>query len=150
MIWSWPGRVLQDLRSPALCELVDIAPTLMQAAGLEVPRSMQGSSLWPLLTGAADPAHHKSHVVCEFNDALGSAANAAPSHGSMYFDGRFKHNVYHGTGLGELFDLENDPGEFDNLWDDPAQRERRCALLAAHFDAMMATSDAGAERVAMY
>jgi arylsulfatase len=68
----------------------------------------------------------------------------------MLFDGRWKHNVYHGTGLGELFDLESDPGEFDNLWDDPAQRERRFALLREHLDAMMATSGAGPERVAMY
>jgi arylsulfatase A-like enzyme len=150
MILSWPGRVLQDLRSPALVELVDIAPTLMQAAGLDVPAFMQGVSLWPLLTGKADPAHHKKYVVSEFNDALGSAAISTPSHGSMLFDGRWKHNVYHGTGLGELFDLQSDPGEFDNLWQEPSQHERRCALLAEHFDAMMATSGAGAERVAMY
>ena len=35
----------------------------------------------------------------------------------MIFDGRHKLVVYHGTGLGELFDLEKDPHEFDNLWD---------------------------------
>jgi arylsulfatase A-like enzyme len=150
MIFSWPGRVLQDLRSPALVELVDIAPTLMQAAGLAVPPFMQGASLWPLLTGEAEPAHHKKYAVSEFNDALGSAAIDTPSHGSMLFDGRFKHVVYHGTGLGELFNLETDPGEFDNLWDDPAQHERRFALLREHFDAIMATSGAGPERVAMY
>jgi arylsulfatase A-like enzyme len=150
MIFSWPGRVLQDLRSPALVELVDIAPTLMQAAGLAVPPFMQGASLWPLLTGEAEPAHHKKYAVSEFNDALGSAAIDTPSHGSMLFDGRFKHVVYHGTGLGELFNLETDPGEFDNLWDHPAQHERRFALLREHFDAMMATSGAGPERVAMY
>jgi arylsulfatase A-like enzyme len=142
MIFSWPGRVLQDLRSPALVELVDIAPTLMQAAGLAVPPFMQGASLWPLLTGEAEPAHHKKYAVSEFNDALGSAAIDTPSHGSMLFDGRFKHVVYHGTGLGELFNLETDPGEFDNLWDHPAQHERRFALLREHFDAIMATSGA--------
>ena len=113
-----PGLIPANRRIQGPVGLVDIAPTLMQAAGLPVPASMQGSSLWPILTGEADPTHHKSHVVCEFNDALGSARIATPSHGSMFFDGRFKHNVYHGTGLGELFDLENDPGEFENLWDD--------------------------------
>jgi hypothetical protein len=67
----------------------------------------------------------------------------------MVFDGRYKHIVYHGTGLGELFDLACDPGEFDNLCDsaDPALRYD---LLARHLDAMMATSGAGPERTAMY
>ncbi|MEO1103832.1 MAG: sulfatase-like hydrolase/transferase, partial [Pseudomonadota bacterium] len=93
MIVSWPGRVLEGRRSDALVELVDIAPTLLEAAGMEVPPAMQGESLWPLLTGRADLQTHKPHVVCEFNDALGSAANPAPSHGSMMFDGRMKHIV---------------------------------------------------------
>ena len=32
---------------------------------------------------------------------------------------RHKLVTYHGHGLGELFDLEEDPGEFVNRWDDP-------------------------------
>jgi hypothetical protein len=87
--------------------------------------------------------------VAEFHDALGSTARPMASHASMYFDGRHKHVVYHTEGLGELFDLVEDPGEFDNLWDaaDPALRYD---LLRRHLDAMMATSDAGPERVSMY
>lgn len=150
MIFSWPGRVQQNLRSDALVELVDIAPTLLDAAGMTVPAGMQGKSLWPLLTGAVGPDHHKDHVVSEFNDALGSAAIPTPSHGSMLFDGRMKHIVYHGTGLGELYDLETDPGEFDNLFDDTAHAEARFDLLRRHFDAMMATSGAGSERQDIY
>jgi hypothetical protein len=61
-----------------------------------------------------------------------------------------KHILYHGTGLGELFDLETDPGEFENLFDDPALRELRFELVHRHIDAMMATSDAGIERIAVY
>jgi hypothetical protein len=68
----------------------------------------------------------------------------------MYFDGRYKHILYHGTGLGELFDLEEDPGEFDNLFDDPACRALRFDLVHKHFDALMATSSAGIERAAIY
>lgn len=150
MIVSWPGHIAENVRSDGLVELVDIAPTLLEGAGLPVPSGMQGTSLWPILTGKADPATHKKHVVCEFNDALGSASNAASSHGSMYFDGRYKHIVYHGTELGELFDLETDPGEFDNLFHDPAHKDLRADLMRRHFDAMMATSGAGAERIAIY
>ena len=28
--------------------------------------------------------------------------------------------IYHGHGLGELFDMQKDPHEFNNLWHDPA------------------------------
>ena len=31
--------------------------------------------------------------------------------------------------FGQLFDLENDPGEVDNLWDDPAYVESKRELL---------------------
>jgi arylsulfatase len=150
MIWSMPGRILEDVQSKGLVELVDIAPTLLEAAGIPIPGAMQGKSLWPLLTGKTDPQFHKPCVVSEFNDALGSAAIPTPSHGSMYFDGRYKHIVYHGTGLGELFNLESDPGEFENLFDDPGCRELRFDLVQRHFDAMMATSSAGVERTAIY
>jgi hypothetical protein len=68
----------------------------------------------------------------------------------MNFDGRYKTIVYHGHGFGELFDLENDPGEFINLWDDPGSQTLRHSLLHNHLDAVMATSDAGIERIGKF
>ena len=38
----------------AVTQNIDIAPTLLEASGLKVPASMQGRSLWPLLTGRHD------------------------------------------------------------------------------------------------
>jgi arylsulfatase len=149
MILAWRGRFLENLQSEALVELVDIAPTLLDAAGLTLPAAMQGTSVVPLLTGRGAPHVHKEHVVAEFHDALGSTARPMASHASMYFDGRYKHVVYHTEGLGELFDLTADPGEFDDLWD-TASPALRYDLLRRHFDAMMATSDAGPERVSIY
>ncbi len=150
LIVRWPAAVKGGWRTSALVELVDLAPTLLEAAGLEAPSAMQGKSLLPLLRGRADPDVHKARVVAEYNDALGSTRVPMPSHATMYFDGRYKMAVYHGQGLGELFDLEADPGEFDNLWDDPGARDLRHELLHKHFDAMMATSDAGIARAGRY
>ncbi|MEZ5593410.1 MAG: hypothetical protein R3F53_22945 [Gammaproteobacteria bacterium] len=73
-----------------------------------------------------------------------------PTHATMRFDGRYKSVVYHGLDLGEIYDLQNDPGEFDNLWDIPAAHELKCQLLHAHLDAVMATSSAGIERVGRF
>jgi hypothetical protein len=68
----------------------------------------------------------------------------------MYFDGRYKSVVYHGLDLGELFDLQADPGEFDDLWSRRDARDLRSELVHRHFDAIMATSSAGIERAGMY
>ncbi len=150
MIFSWPARFASGLQSEALVESVDVAPTLLEAAGLPVPESMQGRSLLPLLEGRADPHRHKDCVVSEFKDSIGGPAHTDHSHGSMVFDGRYKSVVYHGHRIGELYDLQSDPGEFDNLWDDPAARELKAERIRAHLDAMMATVSAGPPRSGAY
>jgi arylsulfatase A-like enzyme len=145
MIWSWPGHVKAGQVSEALVELVDICPTLLEAAGVEIPWTVQGKSLLPILDGRADPAHHKSHVICEFNDAIGIERDH--SHGTMVFDGRYKSIIYHGHPIGEIFDQRVDPDEFTNLWHDIALRAER---LQFHLDAMAATSSAGPPRSSGY
>jgi arylsulfatase A-like enzyme len=141
LIISWPAKGVKSIRSDALVELVDLAPTLLEAAGLEVPYSMQGKSLLPLLTGQVDPGHHKDHVISEYNDALAKMSDH--SHGAMYFDGRYKIIIYEGETFGELFDLESDPGEFVNLWDDPNSSDLKSELIMRHFQAYLATTSAG-------
>ena len=150
MIFSWPERFSRGVQSEALVESVDVAPTLLEAAGLPVPESMQGKSLMPILEGRADPHHHKDCVISEFHDSIGGPRHTDHTHGSMVFDGRYKSVVYHGHRVGELYDLQQDPGEFDNLWDDPAAREIKMERLKAHLDAMMATVSAGPPRSLAY
>lgn len=151
MIFSWPGRFQENVHSPALVELVDMAPTLLEAAGVSVPYAMQGQSLLPLLTGRKDPAMHKDCVVCDFNDSVGYSVVQTPTQATMTFDGRYKMVIYHRHGdLGELFDLEEDPGEFDNLWNRPDMQDLKARRMRTHIDAFMATISAGAERVAAY
>ena len=145
MVWSWPGRIKPALASDALVELVDIAPTLLEAAGIEVPWQMQGKSLLPILEGLAEPHTHKSHVVSEFKDSIGGHADH--THGSMVFDGRYKSVIYHGHRKGEIFDQACDPGEFDNLWHNAPLRAER---LKVHLDALAATISAGPPRSALY
>ena len=130
LIVSWPGR-LPSHRSDALVELHDLAPSILELAGIEVPDRMQAKSLLPILTGETD--HHRDHVLCEYYRALGYAPLDA--NGTMLFDGRYKICVYHESEPGELYDLQTDPGEFDNLWDKPEFADLKMHMLKRCFDA---------------
>jgi len=148
LIFSWPARIERGIASEALVETIDVPVTLLDAAGLPVPESMQGRSLLPLLTGQRDAQVHRPHVICEYFDAMGGHADH--THGTMVCDGRYKSVVYHGHTIGELYDLQRDPGEFDNLWDDPAHLELKLDRVKYHLDAMMGTIGIGPPRFVNY
>lgn len=142
MIWSWPGRIGSGKISHELAELTDIAPTLLDLADLPAAEHMQGLTLAPVLAGASD--RHRDHVRSEYIDAL-DLPDASIA--TMYRDRRFKLVSYHRQGIGELFDLENDPWEHRNLWNDPAYAAERARLTEASFDATMLAADLGPSRI---
>jgi arylsulfatase A-like enzyme len=146
LIFSWPGRFQKGLKSDALVELTDIVPTLLEASGLPVPERMHGRSLGPILEGRSDPHAHREFVRSIFFRVLEGPETCA----SMIRTRRHKLVAYHGLNLGELFDLEADPGEFDNLWQDPAAADIRFDLLAKAFDAAAFAADVGSQRVGRF
>jgi arylsulfatase A-like enzyme len=138
--------------SDALVELTDIAPTLLAEAGTPAPARMQGRSLAALLRGDAEPGRHRDFVRSEFFHAL-SPVGRTHIHGTyatMYRDRRHKLCVYHGLDAGELFDLETDPGEFDNLWDDDDAQGLRFDLMKRSFDALAFAADIGTPHVTQF
>jgi len=47
-----------------------------------------------------------------------------------------------------LYDLKNDPGEFDNLWDNENYKTLKTELITRHLDTLMRTVPPGIERIA--
>ena len=147
LIISWPGVFERGLVADGLAELTDLAPTLAELAGL-APGWTHGRSLAPILTGAADPARHRPFVRCEYYDALDmylpqEPGRHTPCWATMYRDERHKLVNYHGLEYGELYDLERDPHEIDNRWEEPAAAALRAALTQRSFDATVAACDPG-------
>ena len=144
LIFSWPGHIKAGLRSDALVELSDKAPTLLQLVDEEVPGHMTGKSLLPILKGDASPSYHRDFVRCEYYDALQAPDG---TFATMYRDQQYKLVVYHGRAYGELYDLEEDPDEFVNQWEPPAFIATRAKLMKSSFDASMLAMDRGPRRI---
>jgi len=93
-------------------ELRDVMPTLLEAAGLPVPGTVDGCSLLTLLqrpAGAWRSYIHGEHSTCY-----------SPEQEMQFVtDGRFKFVWLPRIGVEQFFDLEQDPGECVDLIDDP-------------------------------
>ena len=147
LIISCPKRFQAGVSSRALVELTDIAPTLLEAAGLPYKRGMQGKSLYGLLSGSAPLDTFRDSVYCEM---YADGENTEPlAYATMIFDGRYKltrlHVLPDGLGgarcEGELYDLESDPGEKRNLYNDLCAADAKRHCLEIMCDRMALTCD---------
>jgi arylsulfatase A-like enzyme len=119
VVWS-PGRVPAGMTSDALVQLMDVAPTILAAAGVPVPERLEARSLWPILDQREDATRDVVHAELA-RDHIQTGAEYMV----MRRDRRWKLVHYLGERDGELYDLAADPAEVHNLWHTPAQRERR-------------------------
>jgi choline-sulfatase len=150
LIASMPGEIREGATSDALVELVDLAPTLLDAAGVDREPGMQGESLWPMLTGESDLDEHRDAVYAECYNAPGAIWDDTRQYVTMVRTDRYKLAKLHGEDTGELYDLEADPTETENLWNDPEYADRKADLLSRLTDQMAWTMDPLPEREAPF
>jgi arylsulfatase A-like enzyme len=150
----WPGVTRPGRRVESVASHVDLVPTLLDAAGVEVPHGVQGESLRPVLRGERDrlrPVALVEHRHEPYRAGRGLAAEADDASAAALRDSLVNwgerdlhvHTVYtddyrysHVTGLdepyGELVDLTGDPAARTDRWSpDPADRAAQLEQLAA-------------------
>jgi len=116
----WPGLIPAGSESDALQNLVDLAPSFLTAAGVDVSGIMTGvNQLDTWRTGKST----RAGTVIENHHGTDHF------HMRTYVNARHKITVYRDGDYGELFDLECDPGEVKNLWNDPAAADVKCRVL---------------------
>jgi uncharacterized sulfatase len=140
-IVRWPGQVPAGQVSSALQSLVDLAPTFLEAADAPISGAMQGRSQLDVWRGQAALA--RDHVLVE------NRHQPTAVHLRTYIDGRYKLTVYRNAPYGELFDLQDDPDERHNLWDDAAHADLKRELLHRFVQAEIAREPTRFPRIAV-
>ncbi len=117
----WPGKVPAAQQSDALQTLVDLPQSFLSACGIDQPADMTGVDQTPVWFGAAESA--RDHVLVSHHH------QPTTIHVRSYVNERYKLTVYCNRHYGELFDLRADPGEINNLWDDPTAADLKADLI---------------------
>jgi arylsulfatase A-like enzyme len=107
----YPGVVKPGSESDAWVLSIDNAPTALDLAGLPVPADMQGRSVLPVLQGHT-PADWRKSMYYHYYE-FGTPHWVLPNYGIR--TERFKLISYYTVNEWELFDLERDPDEMENL-----------------------------------
>jgi arylsulfatase A-like enzyme len=108
---------------------VDLASTFCRIAGIDEPEWNQGAVL------PTAPGSDRQRVLTEWDcEHRGTSTYIR----SIYRDGFLcsayeAGSLYEGT-EGELYDLRNDPLQFENLWDDPERKSLKANLVADLYD----------------
>lgn len=114
---------------------LDVAPTLLDAAGLRPPPGLDGASMLPLARGEDVPWREELLYEYFWERNFPQTPTIHALRGA-----RYKYVRYHGLWeVDELFDLQSDPGESRNLVDSPEHLGLAERMNRRLFDLLEAT-----------
>lgn len=113
---------------PEMVQNIDYAPTFLDLAGVEVPEDIQGVSLLPLLRNSEGPEQWRDAIYYHFYEY--PAEHMAMRHYGVR-DGRYKLiHFYNRLNQWELYDLQADPHEMNNIYGQPGTEEITASMRA--------------------
>ena len=119
LLVRYPKEIDAGTEIDALVQNLDVAPTFLDYAGIEIPEAMQGESFRNLVGGETD----------EWRDAVYYTYYEYPSvhmvkrHYGVATDRYKLMHFYYDIDEWEMYDLEKDPNEMQNVYDDPEYAE---------------------------
>ncbi len=128
IFWS-RGRIAGDRRQDGLVQLFDLGSTILDYAGVTIPESFESISLRPALEG--ETFEGRPFVTCE------QGRDNNQNHADLINMIRTPHRKlvhFLGHSDGQLFDLDADPKEYKNLWNDPGHAVVKRDLFATLFE----------------
>jgi arylsulfatase A-like enzyme len=124
-IWAdpeGPGGTATD----ELCSAIDVAPTLLERVGLQPNYGVQGKSLLGVVQGVG--AGREAVLVEEDPQRVFMGFETPPRARTLVTRGA-RLTVFETADWGELYDLDNDPNEMHNRWDDLAHADLKTEML---------------------
>jgi arylsulfatase A-like enzyme len=118
LVMHLPERFKRRGTIDQLVQNIDFAPTMLDIAGIEIPSDMQGVSLLPLLKRDRAPRDWRKSLYYHYHEFPGE--HAVRRHYGVKTE-RYKLIHFYGEDIDEweLFDLESDPLEMNNLYGEP-------------------------------
>ena len=116
LLVKWPAVTKPGSVNTDLVSNLDFAETMLEAAGVDVPDEMQGQSLIPLLKGQTPDDWRTAHYYQYYEYP---AVHSVHRHLGVRSD-RYKLIHFYQINEWEFYDLEKDPNEMTNLYQDPA------------------------------
>ena len=123
LVWA-PERFTGGRKVDGLIQNMDIGMTILELAGATIPKTIEAESVLAALRG--EEWSGREYLYAE------------QTKDGIYTEGPFMTMVrnrnwklvhFLDAPFGQLFDLQNDPDEMQNLWDDPAGRKAKAELL---------------------
>jgi N-acetylglucosamine-6-sulfatase len=126
LLMRLPGTIKPASSSDEMVQSIDVAPTMLTMAGAKIPKTMDGLSLTPLFSGK--PATWRKSIYVEYYTDI-----VFPRTYKMGYDAvrteRHKYIKYRDLeGMDELYDLEQDPYELNNLVQKPGSEALKSTL----------------------
>jgi len=116
LIVKWPGALGGEGRIDSLVQHSDLAPTVLEGAGLPRPDAMDGNSILSFMKGES-PDSNGEVVLTEECTWMSKWAIRTDTHKLIVS----RAPDFYGKPARELYDLASDPGEAQNLWEDDPQ-----------------------------
>ena len=113
MVIRYPELIHKNTTVKQKCLNIDLAPTILNLAGLDIPNYMQGESMVNLLNGKKDKNWRNAILFEYYLDTYWPYAG--PTQIAVRTDRYKLVDSFLDNDIDELYDLKNDPGEMDNL-----------------------------------
>ncbi len=120
LIWSEPG--MAPAESNSLTSSIDLSASILKRAGIQPYNGMQGANI------LGESINDREALLIEEDSQRPMIGFEKPQRIRTLMTKRWRMSIRMGEDWSELYDLENDPDENVNLWNDPAYAKQKAEL----------------------